>query len=60
MVRWMDNLYSEFGKSKYKPSPILKRLVRAKRMGRETGAGFYSYDEAGNIIDNEHFRTFNV
>jgi len=60
MVRWMDNLYSEFGRAKYKPSPILKRLVRAKRVGREVGAGFYTYDEDGNIIDNEHFKTFNV
>lgn len=60
MVRWMDNLYSEFGKTKYKPSPILKRLVRAKRMGQEVGAGFYTYDENGRMIDNAHFKTFNV
>ncbi len=50
VVRWMDNLYEEFGDSKYKPSPLIKRLVRAKHYGVESGAGFYKYDEFGNIV----------
>ncbi len=50
VVRWMDNLYEEFGDSKYKPSPLIKRLVRAKQYGVISGAGFYKYDELGNII----------
>lgn len=51
--KWMDNLYEEFGNSKYKPSPLIKRLVRAKHLGKQTGEGFYKYDENGNIIINE-------
>ncbi len=47
VVRWMENLYSEFGDMKYKPSPILKRLVRANKLGRKTNEGFYKYDEKG-------------
>ncbi len=48
--KWMENLYEEFGNPKYKPSPLIKRLVRAKHLGKETGEGFYKYDESGNII----------
>jgi len=51
VVRWMDNLYEEFGDPKYKPSPLLKRLVRAKHFGIQSGAGFYRYDDNGNIIN---------
>ena len=46
----MDNLYEEFGSSKYKPSPLIKRLVRAKHLGVVSGEGFYKYDENGNVI----------
>lgn len=45
VIRWMDNLYNEFGDVKYKPSPYVKRLVRAKQLGVCTGRGFYIYDE---------------
>lgn len=48
MVRYMENLYAEFGSTRYVPSPMLKKLVRANRLGRATGIGFYEYDEAGN------------
>jgi 3-hydroxybutyryl-CoA dehydrogenase len=48
VVRWMDNLYKEFGDIKYKPSPVLKKLVRANRFGRKSGLGFYAYDHYGN------------
>ncbi len=50
VVRWMENLYSEFGSTRYIPSPMLKKLVRANRLGRATRIGFYEYDEEGNKI----------
>ena len=45
VLKWMDNLYSEFGEFRYKPSPILKRLVRAGMVGRVSGEGFYLYKD---------------
>jgi 3-hydroxybutyryl-CoA dehydrogenase len=50
IVRWMDNIYNEFGDVRYKPSPYIKRLVRAKQLGEVVGKGFYDYDENGNRI----------
>lgn len=43
VLKWMENLYTEFGEQKYKPSPVLKRLVRANLVGRRVGEGFYLY-----------------
>ncbi|TAJ12020.1 3-hydroxyacyl-CoA dehydrogenase family protein [Marinilabiliaceae bacterium JC017] len=53
VVRWMENLYEEFGSQKYKPSPLVKRLVRAKRLGIQAGVGFYRYDQDGNKMDDQ-------
>ncbi|MDR2927621.1 MAG: hypothetical protein LBV41_05410 [Cytophagaceae bacterium] len=50
VVRWMDNLYEEFGDPKYKPSHLIKRLVRSKLLGVQTGEGFYRYDENGKPV----------
>ncbi len=50
IVRWMDNIHAEFGDIRYKPSQYIKRLVRAKQMGIESGKGFYQYDENGNKV----------
>jgi len=52
VVRWLDNLYNEFGDMKYKASPMLKRMVRASQNGRSTGKGFYEYGEDGRKIKN--------
>lgn len=51
--RWLDNLYKEFGDVKYKTSPLLRKMVRANRLGRNTRRGFYEYDEEGNKITKE-------
>lgn len=50
IVRWMDNIYNEFGDIRYKPNPYLRKLVRAKHLGINSGEGFYKYDENGKLI----------
>jgi 3-hydroxybutyryl-CoA dehydrogenase len=52
VMRWMENLYIEFGDKKYIASPLIKRLVRANQLGRITGKGFYKYDELGRKTPN--------
>lgn len=49
LLKWMDNLYAEYGLQKFKASPIIKRLVRAGYHGLKTGKGFYKYEQ-GKII----------
>jgi len=48
--RWLDNMYEEFGDLQFKASPILRKLERAKSLGRKVHKGFYNYDESGNKI----------
>ncbi len=36
-------LFNEWGEDRYRPSPLLKRMVAARQLGRKTGEGFYSY-----------------
>ncbi|WP_018112163.1 3-hydroxybutyryl-CoA dehydrogenase [Thermus igniterrae] len=46
----MEVLHRGFGDDKYRPSPLLRRMVQAGLLGRKTGRGFYTYDEKGNKV----------
>jgi len=39
----MEVLYAGFGDSKYRPCPLLRRMVDAGQLGRKSGKGFYDY-----------------
>ncbi len=40
----MEYMKNEFNDNRFAPPMLLKQLVRAGRLGRKTGAGFYDYD----------------
>lgn len=53
VMSWMENLLGELSEHKYNPCPLLRKMVRANRLGVKTGKGFFVYDEEGNKIKNK-------
>jgi 3-hydroxybutyryl-CoA dehydrogenase len=41
----METLFSEFGDVKYRPHPLLRKMVRAGLLGRKTNRGFFDYSK---------------
>lgn len=46
----METLFRETGDPKYRPHPLLRKMVRAGWLGVKTGKGFFEYDENGREI----------
>ncbi len=50
----MDVLFSETADSKYRPAPLLRKMVRGGKLGQKTGIGFYDYSNGGKVPVDIH------
>ena len=50
VLAWMESLFHELGEAKYRPCPLLRRMVREGKLGKKVGHGFFTYDEHGKRL----------
>jgi 3-hydroxybutyryl-CoA dehydrogenase len=50
VLMWMEALYHELGEPRYRPCPLLRRMVREGKIGKKVGEGFFKYNDDGKRL----------
>lgn len=50
VLMWMETLFHELGEPRYRPCPLLRRMVRERKLGKKVGEGFFKYNNDGKRI----------
>ena len=50
VLSWMENLFHELGEPRYRPCPLLRRMVREGKLGKKTLEGFFKYNDEGKRL----------
>ncbi len=50
VLMWMETLFHELGEPRYRPCPLLRRMVRERKLGRKSGEGFFKYNGEGRKL----------
>lgn len=50
VLMWMETLFHELGEPRYRPCPLLRRMVRERKLGKKVGEGFFKYNGEGGKL----------
>lgn len=50
VLMWMETLFHELGEPRYRPCPLLRRMVREGKLGKKMGEGFFKYNDDGKRL----------
>jgi len=50
VLMWMETLFHDLGEPRYRPCPLLRRMVREGKLGKKMGEGFFKYNDDGKRL----------
>jgi 3-hydroxybutyryl-CoA dehydrogenase len=50
VLMWMETIFHELGEPRYRPCPLLRRMVREGKLGKKVGEGFFKYNGEGKRL----------
>ncbi len=50
VLMWMETLFHELGEPRFRPCPLLRKMVRERKLGKKAREGFFRYNDEGKRI----------
>jgi 3-hydroxybutyryl-CoA dehydrogenase len=50
VLMWMETLYHDLGEPRLRPCPLLRRMVRERKLGKKVQEGFFKYNQDGKRV----------